>query len=163
MLKRGMKPRTARKVLESLQMGNSIVGACQQAGMDVSTFYKWRRHSPVLDKAVKGIVESRVQLVEDALYRAALDGNTTAQIFFLTNRDKDRWKHKDHQIAIDNRKQTVIQVNQVQDGELLDKLKERYGDRAQEIATRLADVFGIRLPEHIAGDTERPDIQALPG
>ena len=36
---------------------------------------------------------SRIKVVEDALFNNAVNGNTTAQIFFLCNRDPDRWQH----------------------------------------------------------------------
>jgi len=47
-------------------------------------------------------MDSRTQTVEDALYATALAGNVAAQIFWLKNRAKDRWKDKfEYDIPVD--------------------------------------------------------------
>lgn len=89
--------RLIRVILKSIKKGSSINAACKAASLDVSTFWHWRRKDGRLDELVKSIYESRVAIVEDALYKSALDGNVTAQIFFLKNRAMDRWRDKQEQ------------------------------------------------------------------
>jgi hypothetical protein len=81
-------------VLESLKRGSSINAACQSAGVDTVTFWLWRKKDPSLNDKMRHIYDSRIQIVEDALYKNALEGNVAAQIFFLKNRDQDRWKDR---------------------------------------------------------------------
>lgn len=83
-----------KAILKSLHKGASINSACQAANISVVSFWKWRKKNKKLDLLVKSIYDSRIQIVEDALYKGALEGNTTAQIFFLKNRAVDRWRDK---------------------------------------------------------------------
>lgn len=83
-------------VLQSLMGGVAIKKACDEAGIDVTTFWRRRKKSKSLGKKVLAIIESRIQLVEDALYIKAIKGNVIAQIFYLKNRDPDRWKDQQY-------------------------------------------------------------------
>ena len=78
-------------VLRSLKDGAAMHTACEQASINIVTFWKWRKKKKRLAEIVEAIYESRIQNVEDALYRNALTGNVTAQIFFLKNRS-DKWQ-----------------------------------------------------------------------
>lgn len=84
-------------ILQSLRKGSTINSACEHADIDVVTFWLWRKRDKSLDDEVKSIYDSRIQIVEDALYKSALDGSNTAQIFFLKNRDVNRWRDKTEQ------------------------------------------------------------------
>lgn len=92
--KRGVKPYKARVVLENLQLGNSLVVSCERAGINPATFWRWRQKHKVLDRAVFWAIEGRTSVVEDALYKTATEGNVTAQIFYLTNKNPDVWKDR---------------------------------------------------------------------
>ena len=99
-------------ILESLKNGGSIVAACKGAGVDPSNFWRWRKADSVLDQESREAIQSRIMIVEDALYKRALGtptvpGNTMAQMFFLMNRDPDNWKDKR---AIFNSNTNVIKV-----------------------------------------------------
>lgn len=60
----------------------------------VSTLWEWRKKSPKISNALKiGKDEADIQ-VENALYKAALEGNTTAMIFWLKNRRSKEWRDK---------------------------------------------------------------------
>ena len=83
-----------KAVLKSLQKGSSINEACRGAGIDVVSLWRWRKKDKRLDELIKTTYDSRIQIVEDALYKSALEGNTAAQIFFLKNRDINRWRDK---------------------------------------------------------------------
>lgn len=85
-------------VLESLSNGATITAACKAAGVGRTTFYKWIEEDVEFAEAVSHSENASIITVEDALFRNATlggkgFGDTTAQIFFLCNRDPDRWQN----------------------------------------------------------------------
>lgn len=63
-------------------------------GVSVKTLFNWKKtYFPILHALKKGkeVVDYEV---ENALLNSALDGNTTAQIFWLKNRRPDKWRDK---------------------------------------------------------------------
>jgi hypothetical protein len=97
----------ARAILRSLKSGASLVQSCKGIGIDVSTFWKWRQKSPKLEAKVYEIMDSRISIVEDALYNAAVKGNVKACETFLFNRAHTKWKNSasvNNIIKIDNNK-----------------------------------------------------------
>lgn len=125
-----IKKEKLKIVLKALKKGNPIYRACQMAGMDVITLWRWRKAIPKLDERIKQFYDSRIALVEDALYKAALEGNITAQIFFLKNRSPDRWRDNDFSFA----PATHYHLTKMNDD-----------DKIKEAAKR-----GLRLPDEIA-------------
>jgi len=89
-----LREKKKQLIIESLKRGASITKSCAAAKIDRSTFYDWRRRSPKFDQAVYDALDGRTQIVEDALYKSCITGNVTAQIFYLKNRSKGRWKDK---------------------------------------------------------------------
>lgn len=64
--------------------------------MDITrkTLYEWKaKYSDICNTLKKGKDYADYK-VENALYQSALDGNTTAQIFWLKNRRPDKWRDK---------------------------------------------------------------------
>lgn len=62
--------------------------------ISVATLYNWKlQHLEILESIKKGkeVVDYEV---ENSLLQSALDGNTTAQIFWLKNRRPDKWRDK---------------------------------------------------------------------
>lgn len=80
----------------------------------VSTLWEWRKKSPKISNALKiGKDESDIQ-VENALYKAALEGNTTAMIFWLKNRRSKEWRDKIQQeITTESAVKLVIDNNEL--------------------------------------------------
>lgn len=80
----------------------------------VSTLWEWRKKSPKISNALKiGKDEADIQ-VENALYRAALEGNTTAMIFWLKNRRSKEWRDKIQQeITTESAVKLVIDNNEL--------------------------------------------------
>lgn len=93
-IKAFFKTRKCRIVLENLAQGNSLVTSCERAGINPATYWRWRQKHSILNQATYSAIESRTGIVEDALYKTATEGNVTAQIFFLTNRNPDVWKDR---------------------------------------------------------------------
>lgn len=63
-------------------------------GVSAATLYTYKKKHPEIFEALKKGKEVVDFEVENALLKSALDGNTTAQIFWLKNRIKDKWRDK---------------------------------------------------------------------
>ena len=63
-------------------------------GITVSTFYEWKKKYSEISESLKKGKEVVDYQVENALLSSALDGNITAQIFWLKNRRPDKWRDK---------------------------------------------------------------------
>lgn len=59
-----------------------------------STLYEWEKKYPDISDALKKGKEVVDYKVENALLDKALNGDTTAQIFWLKNRRPDKWRDK---------------------------------------------------------------------
>lgn len=63
-------------------------------GCALSTLKDWKNKFPAILDALKKGKEVVDFEVENALLKSALEGNTTAQIFWLKNRKPQRWREK---------------------------------------------------------------------
>lgn len=83
-------------------------------GIVVSTLWEWRKKSSKISNALKiGKEEADLQ-VENALHKAALEGNTTAMIFWLKNRKPENWRDKIQQeITTESAVKLVIDNNEL--------------------------------------------------
>lgn len=63
-------------------------------GIDTSTLWDWRKKEPNISNALKKGREVVDFEVENALLKNAMEGNVTAQIFWLKNRMKNEWREK---------------------------------------------------------------------
>lgn len=63
-------------------------------GITVSTFYEWKKKYSEISESLKKGKEVVDYEVENALLSSALEGNITAQIFWLKNRRPDKWRDK---------------------------------------------------------------------
>lgn len=99
----------ARDGLTDEQIANNL-------GIGKTTFYRMcKKHVELLEHLKKGkeIIDYEV---ENALLRNALNGNTTAQIFWLKNRKPKQWKDK---VNVESGDDELTKVEQ-----LLNKIKE---------------------------------------
>ena len=63
-------------------------------GITAKTLYEWKnKYGEICESLKKGKEVVNYQ-VENALLRNALEGNVTAQIFWLKNRRPDKWRDK---------------------------------------------------------------------
>ena len=79
------------KILDSIEQGMAISIACEKHDLSRPTFYKWVNDDEANKKKLYTIIDQRTSDVEDALFRKAIDGDTTAMIFWLKNRSRERW------------------------------------------------------------------------
>lgn len=63
-------------------------------GIGERTLYEWKEKYPQISQSLKKGKEVVDYQVENALLSSALEGNTTAQIFWLKNRRPDKWRDK---------------------------------------------------------------------
>lgn len=84
-------------------------------GIDTSTLWDWRKKEDNISNALKKGREVVDFEVENALLKNALEGNVTAQIFWLKNRKKNEWREK---IEIPTNPQELSKVE-----ELLNRIK----------------------------------------
>lgn len=69
-------------------------------GVAVSTINKWASEHPEFSDAQRAGRQDADSYVAESLYRQALDGNVTAQIFWLKNRRRESWRDKqDHEVT----------------------------------------------------------------
>jgi len=66
----------------------------QNLGIGKTTFYKLIKEHSELSELLKKGREVVDYQVENALLKNALNGNTTAQIYWLNNRKPKQWKNK---------------------------------------------------------------------
>lgn len=63
-------------------------------GVNYTTLLDRKKTLSEFSEALKRGKIKAVTEVSNAMYNAAMDGNITAQIFFLKNRARDQWKDK---------------------------------------------------------------------
>lgn len=63
-------------------------------GIDRTTLYRWKKKECNLFNALKRNKDIVDFEVENALLKNAMEGNVTAQIFWLKNRKKEQWREK---------------------------------------------------------------------
>lgn len=76
------------------RMGLTDEQIAHNAGISASTLYDWKNKYPKFSEALKKGKEVVDFEVENALYKNALAGNVTAQIYWLNNRMPQRWRNK---------------------------------------------------------------------
>lgn len=76
------------------RMGLTDEQIAHNAGISASTLYDWKNKYPKFSEALKKGKEVVDFEVENALYKNALSGNVTAQIYWLNNRMPQRWRNK---------------------------------------------------------------------
>lgn len=86
----------ARKdeLLALLRKGIRRTRACDKVGINRKTFNNHINKDPKFNKEVLDAEMDANELVESALFKAALGGNVTACQVWLYNRMPDRWKDK---------------------------------------------------------------------
>ena len=94
----------------------------QRMGITAKTLYEWKKRYGKICEALKKGKEVVDYQVENALLSAALEGNTTAQIFWLKNRRPDKWRDKPEESRGARDAETNAQAD------LMRAIKEAVGD-----------------------------------
>ena len=98
--------------IESLAaQGLTIKQIADCLDMSRSTLYKYKKEDADIADAVKRGRSKGIATVTNALFQSAKGGNVTAQIFYLKNRQPDKWKdRRDHTHAGDEDKPVVTKI-----------------------------------------------------
>lgn len=78
--------------------------------ISASTYYVYKNKHEEISEALKKGKEVVDFEVENALLKSALEGNITAQIFWLKNRKPEKWREKIDK-PVDNNEEGVIIVD----------------------------------------------------
>lgn len=84
------------KFIDALKAAGGIVyAACEKAGVSRSTYYRWRDTDPDFRAAADEVGEARLDYVEGKLMELINAGDTTATLFYLKTKGKERgWTEK---------------------------------------------------------------------
>ena len=83
-------------------------------GIATSTLYEYKNKYKEFSKAIKKGKEVVDREVENALFKKALEGDTTAMIFWLKNRKPKEWRDKVHTELTTGEEGFNINVNLVE-------------------------------------------------
>ena len=89
----------------------------EKLGINPDTLYQYQKKYPEFSETLKKGKQIVDYEVENALLKNALEGNVTAQIYWLNNRKPKQWKNKRENI--ENNNEEISKVEQ-----LLRKIKE---------------------------------------
>lgn len=89
----------------------------ERLGINPDTLYSYKKQYPEFSESLKKGKEIVDYQVENALLRNALEGNITAQIYWLNNRKPNQWKNKRENTEGNNKEITKVEL-------LLNKIKE---------------------------------------
>lgn len=81
-----------KKVEALAAIGCTHEEICLNLGISERTLYRRKNDMAEMAEAIKRGQAMGIREIENALFKKAKEGNTTAQIFFLANRAPDRWK-----------------------------------------------------------------------
>ncbi|MDY4850381.1 MAG: helix-turn-helix domain-containing protein [Paludibacteraceae bacterium] len=101
-------------------LGN-ISRACADTGIDRKTFYNWIKCDANFKNRVDELNEKNIDIVEGALMQQIQAGNTTATIFFLKTKGKNRGYVERHDVEFANR-EPIIFTTTPEIKDLIDKL-----------------------------------------
>lgn len=89
------------RLLVSLKECSGIVTfACEKVGLSRQTFYRWCRDDPEFKERVDAINELQIDVAEASLLKKIQNGDTTAIIFYLKTKGKDRGYSERREISI---------------------------------------------------------------
>ena len=67
-----------------------IAPACKAVSINRTTYYDWMERDPAFAESVEAIRQEQIDTVESALLNKIEDGDTTAVIFYLKTKGKER-------------------------------------------------------------------------
>lgn len=103
----------------------------ENMGISRRTFYNWRNKYPQLEKVTKLGKEHANFAVENALFKKAINGNTTAMIFWL----KNNWRSK-----YSDSPKTDIELEEVKKRLEIMDVEKQIKQNQLELGSNLSDV-----------------------
>ncbi len=132
--KRISKKKKKAKLLEYLRETSGIVAyACEKAGISRVTYYNWYKEDPEFALKADDVQELQIDFAEASLLKKIKNEDTTAIIFYLKTKGKDRGYSERREITgVDGKAIQIskeLDFNNLSDeelatiGELLEKSK----------------------------------------
>lgn len=84
----------SEKICELYEQGHTLYQIAEIINVHVRTLQLWRADKPEFYQALKKAQNIADKIVEHSLFNNAVNGNVTAQIFWLKNRQPDLWRDK---------------------------------------------------------------------
>lgn len=103
----------------------------ENMGISRRTFYNWRNKYPQIEKVTKLGKEHANFAVENALFKKAIGGNTTAMIFWL----KNNWRSK-----YSDSPKTDIELEEVKKRLEIMEIEKQIKKNQLELGSELSDV-----------------------
>lgn len=99
-----MKEDRKRMFIDNLKNSGGIIClACENTGINRSTYYRWREADAEFAEAVDEVMEAQIDFVESKLMELVNAHDTTATIFYLKTKGKKRgWTEKQQPIVAIN-------------------------------------------------------------
>ena len=80
-----------KAIIEALEKSLGVVTtACKSVGVGRTTFYQWLKDDEEFARQVDDIQNITLDFAESQLHKQIKDGNTTATIFYLKTKGKNR-------------------------------------------------------------------------
>lgn len=115
-------------------------------GISVNTLNKWKQRFVQIRQALKIGHESANYAVERELFQKAMNGNTTAMIFWLKNNWRD--KYNDSELSPEERKLAVARMKKLEADTRISKARAKaLEDNGQDIATALDKIMDKLIDE----------------
>lgn len=70
-------------------LGN-VSASCAEADIVRTTFYEWMKKDEAFKEQIEALNEKQIDFVESSLFKQIREGNTTATVFFLKTKGKNR-------------------------------------------------------------------------
>lgn len=92
-----------KALLEALEKSLGVVTtACKTVGIDRTTHYRWLKEDEEFETQVKDIENVALDFAESQLLKQIKDNNTTAIIFYLKTKGKNRGYIEKQEFSIEN-------------------------------------------------------------
>jgi hypothetical protein len=92
--KEWLEPQNLLRIQGWAMDGLTEAQICHNMGISTVTLWEWKKKYPNISNVLKVNKDIADRQVENALFKAAKDGNITAQIFWLKNRKRKEWRDK---------------------------------------------------------------------
>lgn len=110
-------------------------------GIHVRTLWRWKAEHKEMKEALRIGKEVANFIVENKLFQKAIDGNTTAMVFWLKNNWRD--KYNDSELSPEERKLAIARMKKLEvetkNVQLRNKALEENGTDIEETLDRIMD------------------------
>jgi predicted DNA-binding transcriptional regulator AlpA len=102
---------TKKALIEALEQSLGVVTtACKKVGIDRTTFYRYIKEDEQFKEDVDDIGNIALDFAESQLHKQIKDGNTSATIFYLKTKGKNRGYVERQEISGDLDNQLIVRV-----------------------------------------------------